>query len=282
MKNFKQYNLSNPKKVYDDLIDDTIKSLNLNESSNAFDDLVQWMQTLDIKKRTPRGMKAEAEMLKHVQKRIDLILDFEAGNAYLQKTPDNIKYYEQSKIDVLQIVKDRLLAKKDQITDKFGMSAAQPNIIEGKYATYVKEDSSAYKKFTDGVANLEKFFSTLKGKHAVPLKNLKVVFTNEIKSIGKYMAEKDYVAVNSRKTGNTLEKYGSLRYVILHELGHRYLKTHPQRWNIDGAEWITTKYSTVDSFTGEEKFAELFAITHWETMYSQYKDTMAKFKKVIK
>jgi hypothetical protein len=56
---------------------------------------------------------------------------------------------------------------------------------------------------------------------------------------------------------------------------------YKQTWDYDSPRWITTKYSKVDSFTGEEKFAELFAISHWPNKYKEYKKQIKEFKKVI-
>lgn len=82
--------------------------------------------------------------------------------------------------------------------------------------------------------------------------------------------------------GKEPESYGSLVYVILHELAHRYLqKVNKQSWNIDSSEWSTTKYSKTDSMTGEEKFAELFAMSHWKSKYSEHEIKINNFLKVL-
>ena len=49
------------------------------------------------------------------------------------------------------------------------------------------------------------------------------------KTAAKYIEKEDSLQVNINKIGKTKEEYGSLRYVILHELGHRFLKMYPQK-----------------------------------------------------
>ena len=85
----------------------------------------------------------------------------------------------------------------------------------------------------------------------------------------------------SKKISNTKEEYGSLRYIIVHELGHRFLKFNPQSWNISSSSMYTTKYSKVPTMTDEEPFAELFALSHWKHKYKEYKTQIDKFESSI-
>jgi hypothetical protein len=103
-----------------------------------------------------------------------------------------------------------------------------------------------------------------------------------MKSKAKYKTDKDELWINARKMGDTKDDYGSLVYVVLHELGHRYLRYNPQKWNYDSQEWVTTRYSMTDSMSGEEKFAELFALSHWKNKYKEYADKINKFEGMIK
>lgn len=243
----------------------------LNESSNPYDDAVEWLATLDLNKRAPKGMKKEMDWLKFAKQQADSAAKYPGGPPEMLQT------------NVMRVIND-LKPIVDKINAKLGKKDSEPLVVDGKYAIYHKEDKAAYKKFQDSIKNLEAFFATLKGYHkkAMAGPKTKVVFTSSIKSTAKYSRDRDALLVNARKAGNTLEKYGSLRYIVLHELGHRYLTQNRQPWDIDNWRWVTTKYSEVDSWSGEEKFAELFAITNWPSQYAQHKQKMDEFKKVIK
>lgn len=140
-----------------------------------------------------------------------------------------------------------------------------------KLATYYKNDTLSYDKFLENVKNVDSFLATLTGYHKKAIAGLKIRFVSgsTIRSKAQYKTNEDTIYINVSKMGNTTEEYGSLRYVVLHELGHRYLKKFPQNWNIDKPELTTTKYSMTETLTNEERFAELFAISHWPKKYPQ-------------
>jgi hypothetical protein len=236
----------------------------------SFDEVIEWMKNLDLNKKVPAGMSKESKLLKYIENQLK-VYDEIKGNSSI--TDGIVK-------NVLRVVNDDFKGKREIITDKFGIKQAEPLVIVGNYATYHKADKSAYSKFKENVKNIEEFLGTLTGYHTIPLKNLVIKFAT-MKTGGSYKTADDELWINSTKAGNTLERYGSLRYVVLHELGHRYLRIKSQRWDIDDVSWITTKYSATDSWNGEEKFAELFAITHWPEQYPEYDETMKLFKKKI-
>jgi len=182
----------------------------------------------------------------------------------------------------------------DQILDSFSKNEAKPDTIKGKYTTYIKRDNSSYSVFEDAIKLLEGFLGRLSGYHSKAIHNLKIKFVkpNDIKSVAKYKQDEDTLWINLFKINKWIkqdrlsslgsDEYGSLLYVLVHELGHRYLsKVKRQSWNIDSQEWATTKYSTVDSISGEEKFAELFALSFWKSKYPEYKDKIKKFESLL-
>jgi len=240
------------------------------ESKEDIAALMQWLSTLDYIGKNPRGMKSSKEALIGIQNSYDKMLQF---NLHTDENQLNILNYYISKLDV------------DKVNLKFGKANdTQPSIIKKKYATYIKSDSTAYSRFLKEIKDLESFLDSLTGYHKKALGGLTIKFVSSKQqgSIAKYITKDDIIQINLKKVGRTNEEYGSLRYIVLHELGHRYVKLFRQNWNIDSIEWITTKYSTVDSWNGEEKFAELFAISHWESKYSEYSDKIERFKKQIK
>lgn len=261
-------------------------------NKSDYEKMVNWLKTLNLKIRTPRGMKKEHELLRHLERVVKVTNEFRND----KPTSSDLEVVDRIMND------DFNKSTIDKINDKFGIKEDKPLVVQGKFATYIKSDPSAYTKFLAGIKQLETFLSTLKGLHkksimstkAIKLTidgklehitaNLVIEFVDKktISSKAKYETSSDKILINLQSMGNTTDGYGSLVYVVLHELGHRYLKYHKQSFNYDGVEWITTKYSRVDTFTGEEKFAELFAISHWKNKYSEYKETIDKFEKIVK
>lgn len=240
------------------------------KTKKDLDKLISWMKTLDFIGKTPRGMKVEKNALLDIQSTLDKMALF---GMELNGNLLNILNFNVTKLN------------KELVNAKFGSASnKEPSIVTKKYAKYIKQDSRAYSRFLKEIDNIENFLGTLSGIHAKALKGLTIKFVSPKaqKSIAKYVTNDDIIQVNLKKVGNTTEEYGSLRYIILHELGHRYLTMYRQGWDIDAFQWITTKYSTVDSFSGEEKFAELYAISHWPKKYSEYSDKINNFKKTIK
>lgn len=56
-----------------------------------------------------------------------------------------------------------------------------------------------------------------------------------------------------------LGSYGSVDYILIHELGHRYERKNHVPEDFDQTEWWSTRYSTMEG----ESFAELFAMGNW-------------------
>jgi len=230
------------------------------------DEVVQFIKTLNIPKRKPSNIKKVEHI--SILGLVNMVNDYEKTNEdfYKKLIMDRINVIRLSKQEIENIYK-----------------GAKSNIIKKDIATYIKYNSSSYNKFLDNVEIIESFLKGLKGYHKKALKNLKIKFvgSGDIKSIAKYDTNNDELLINTKRTGNTKEEYGSLLYVVLHELGHRYLKFYPQKWDYNGQEWVTTKYSNVDSFTGEEKFAELFALSNWKNKYKEYSDKIKSFEQMI-
>lgn len=233
------------------------------------------MDTLQLNIRTPKGMKKEHDNLNYIANMINIVATFPIFKGVPGTEEIKNMGYAMDRFSKEQIQK---------INDKFGKSDDKPLIIIKNNISYTKADASSYKKFIESINDISSFLKTLKGFHKKPLKNLKITFVPKTKLRGKasYKTELDELWININSMGNTKEEYGSLRYVVLHELGHRYLVVvKRQKWDIDATEWLTTKYSSTDSWNGEEKFAELFAISNWQSKYKEHSEKMEKFKKII-
>jgi hypothetical protein len=159
-------------------------------------------------------------------------------------------------------------------------------VIKG-FGLYTKDDSIKQDEFLYGIDEIESFFSSfnLPFHKAVIEDKLNVRFISKnVNSLAKYMDDVDelHINISSPKLDYKSNKYGSLKYAILHELAHRYLnKIKPQSWNIDNSEWITTEYSKVDSWNGQEKFTELFAISYWQDQYKEFSKQIDRFLNMI-
>jgi len=250
----------------------TYKQFILQESSELTIEEIKGLFSQIIIKNKPKTVSAtDHSLLKEIQK---LLLTLSDTNSYENKITI---FAINGKFKYLTITKEDILNTYGKKSDN------DTKIIKKEYATYYKLDSVAYSTFIKNIENIEAFLATLKGIHKKAINNLTIRFvdSSDQKSIAVYKSDQDAIQINSKRVGNTVESYGSLRYVVLHELGHRYLKLFNQSWDIDSVSWITTKYSKVDSFSGEEKFAELFAMTHWPEQYSEYKDKMIKFNNTI-
>lgn len=245
----------------------------LTESKN-YSEVIDWLNTLKLDGRVPRGMKQEYEILNYIQRKINMVDDFYRGKAPIELEQE-VEYHYQRLEQENDI---------DAINTKFAKNSKQPTTIKKGDRTYIKQDGSAYKKFQTAITQLESLFKSLKGKHKIPVKNLTIRFVKKSlsKSKAKYKTDKDELWINLQSMGKTSEEYGSLVYVALHELGHRYLRYNRQSWAYDDNKWNTTRYSTIQTIsTNEEKFAELFAMSHWKSKYKQYSDKIEEFEEMI-
>ena len=232
------------------------------------EEIKQWMTSLSIPKRKPSGInKNEHDVILNL-KRIITAPEYNNNEAFRDTA---IKQWgghlRLSKEEYEQIYSDK----------------GQQEIIKGMYATYKHSDTGSYKRFLDNIEDIEDLLGGLKGYHRIPLKNLTVEFVSskEMKTPAKYKSGKNTMWINplSKKVGNTKEEYGSLRYIVVHELGHKFLEDKPQRWDISDSSLYTTKYSMADTWNDEEIFAELFALSHWRNKYKQYSKQIKEFEK---
>jgi len=151
--------------------------------------------------------------------------------------------------------------------------------------TYENEVGFNEAKLAEYAENLEKVFRELKGWRKKALTGgLKVVLASP-KSFGgtaggKYKSEEDILLV--RATPAVLKRtrgtYGAFDYIIVHELGHRFDHKFRPKADWDKFEWQTTQYS---STSGEEAFAELFALTNFGLPVSGKDAVLARFEEFM-
>jgi len=247
------------------------KYISLYENSlNNVEDIIKWFNFLQIPNRKPVNInKTEHNIILKLKNLID-----ERNNSnkdFIDKSIENVYSYLRLSDKELE----QIYSKKDD----------KPNITKTNYATYKKNDIGSYDRFLNNIKIIDDFLKTLKGYHKKAIKNLVINFisSKEMKVPAKYSREKDMILINplSKKVGKTSEEYGSLKYIILHELGHRYLRYNPQSWNISDTSLYTTDYSkkNLQTWNEEEVFAELFALSNWKNKYSQYINQIKDFEK---
>lgn len=254
---------------------DFYELLRFNSTDSDYELLDAFLDYIKINTgKAPSGMSKEWKILKFIADRyymskneeLPLPRDWSVAEAFFTRDLDKNKL-------------DRLL----QIGQKKKVITTQ---IKGKHADYINESNMAESRFKQSVNEIEHVLNSLSGFHEKAMKrNLTVRFIrkDKMKSKASYKQSQDEIRVRGDYNPKNDNEYGSVPYLIVHELGHRYLKKIGVDFNHDSVEWITTPYSKVDSMTGEEKFAELFALSHFKySRFSQYKPTIDKFVNRIK
>jgi len=237
----------------------------------------EWLIGLNIPTRKPR----------HVEAIVHQSMMRALKDAYEIKGLESNRFAQQEiefKKQVFETHISHTRLTKEELEDLYGgKKKEEPNVVKTSQATYTKQDSSSYARFLKNVDAVDKVLKSLSGYHKKAISGLNVRFvgSDDIRSKAKYVRNRDEIWINSGKV-KLGDNYGGLPYVIVHELGHRYLRKYPQGWNYDSSEWATTDYSNTDSMSGEEKFAELFAMAHWGSKYSQFMDKIEKFEQILR
>ena len=230
--------------------------------------IIEWLLSLTIKKRKPKDVsKADHELLFQC---------FDLASKLDKKFNQMDLFILKSKIDMVRMDKSEI--------EKVYLNKKMSNVIKKNGNTFIKKDSGNYDIFEKNIKNINDFLKTLKLPfYKKVMKNLTIQFVDskEQKSMAKYLQTYDIISINVKKGSTKDDSYGGLFYIILHELGHRFLKMYPQKWDYDNVKYITTKYSSIDSLPGEEKFAELFALSNWKDKYKMYKTQIEEFEKMV-
>jgi len=154
--------------------------LNYFDSTN---DAIDWVDNINIPNRTPTGMdKITHTQMKRAKEHV---------NEYMSAKSSRIPNYEEMnfKKTLIKLVFEHIRDSKEEIENFYSKSKAKPNTLKLKFATYIKEDSTAYTSFIQNVESLENFFKSLKKPWTIPLEdNLIVKFVNKkvLPSIAKY------------------------------------------------------------------------------------------------
>lgn len=246
--------------------------LKVEDTKQYLDLLLDWLSGLNLKSgKSPNGMKKEYELMKWV------LMQFENAE----------KYNSDVSISNIKAVFGRMtLEELEKISNKMSVKESQPNELKLRFATYHNNSVMSFKNFKDNSEYIDKFLGTLKGFHEKSLHpelNIYFVKKEQSKAKATYKGEKDVIYIRPDRIERG-DKYASFVYVVTHELGHRYLAKNRVNFDYDNSKWITTPYSKSESWNGEEKFAELFALSHFNytgTPFDSYKTKIEEFNKVM-
>lgn len=248
----------------------------------------EFINSLNFSGRIPIEYKTEYSFLKKIKDIVDGIEDKIPErfiNKFIYISIQNIiKYILYSDIFKIESVINLLQGKKDN------------NIIKIDNVTYYNDSIMSGNNFKLKVKELHTFLKTLKGFHkkAITVKPLNIYFVKkeDSKTIGVYKVDKDRVLIRADKIKMSDTKYGSLNYILVHELGHRFNNFFPININFDNQDWYTTKYSKKDNFLSNltEVFAELFALSYFNykgndnygNNHDDYIEKIDKFKDIMK
>jgi len=233
--------------------------------------LKKWLDSLRLSYgKAPKGLKEVFKDLQFLQRQFDVAKDFN-----IQVNTGNIKAvlsrWTKDTIDKIQ----NSLSDKEQID------------LNLKNAIYINNSLLNATKFKELAQQLDTFLNTLKGFHKKALKKpLKIRFVKKatLKSKAQYKSNKDEIYIRPDYIKFN-DNYGSFSYILVHELGHRYLKLFGKglkNINFNYPKWFTTRYSETQTMSDEEPFAELFALSNWSSKYKEYKEKIDKFIKVLK
>jgi hypothetical protein len=249
---------------------------NFKGTENDYNNLVNWIDSLNLKQgKAPRGYAKEYQDLIKIKNQIETINKWYKGDITKSNSINIIDFLLKSIRPVIEDITKELSLDNDNILE-----------LELTNANFYNESLMPYKDFENKSKQIDSFLNKLIGiykKSLNPRLDIYFVKSSLIKSKAKYSNEKDAIIINPSKI-ETGDQYAGFNYIIVHELGHRYLRYNKVNFNYDSTEWITTDYSKVDSMQGEEKFAELFALSLFNYKgkpFDSFQDKIDKFKKLI-
>ncbi len=245
------------------------KLLAFKGSASDWKMLDDWLSTLKLSSgKAPRGMKKQGENLSLLLKNLNLQKEY--GKTFgLNNTIAVFSHWNENDIK--------------EINQKFAKKSDEQDEIKVNGVLYENRSTMSHKNFESKIKTIDSFLKKLTGIYKKTTKDLHIVFVkkSESKATAKYKTNEDIVLMRpDRVVGG--EVYGSAVYVLLHELGHRYEQKNKLPDTFTDNKWTTTKYSRTDSFSLSEKFAELFALSFWESKYPEYSEQIEEFKGLMK
>jgi hypothetical protein len=257
----------------------------------AYMEMAQWFDTnfrLNTAK-TPKGQKS----LKEDAARFLRVLSGRSLNDKLYPDildrTEALQAAQESIIDIWRYV-------QPHIEDLVKYFSAEGDTAEGKKevlfvlklsnGTYFNRANISSVNFEKYAKSVDAVFGSLKGWRRKALAGelkVELVGSQEMQSQGRYRSEADTMQVKA--TPSVLKRggggYGSLEYILVHELGHRYDKLNRLPLDFDKPQWWTTRYSRTEGLSGGESFAELFALGHFKLTGNWDPTILDRFEEVM-
>ena len=253
------------------------------DRSKAYD-LADWMKKNFKVGVSVRGHREVAEALERF---IGILNQFRNEHGW-NLSPDSDSWNQSS---AKTIWERDLKPKMDELIQYFTDEGGSKLLSEYKIGsnTYLNQVGMAKDSLVKYATRLDSLFETLTGWRKKALSGGLIVSLAPPKyfrgtSSGKYRASEDtlYVRAVPKILQRSGGSYGSVDYILIHELGHRYERFHPLKVNFDTPEWWTSKYSMTESMSGSsESFAELFAIGHFGITGPWDQRKVASFEKLM-
>jgi len=244
-----------------------VQSLLANFNYDAVEDLLKWFQETFsgvVATRAPSGqkqLKKDAEwFLSTLQSTITWGRANERGQSTGVSTPEEFKEHMKKTVGDSW---SRLEGKEQDLVRFFAQGDVPTQIVIGSN-TYINKIGFDAKKLKTYAESLDKLWQSIKGWRTGALAGGVTVVLAGPKDFrgtagGTYRSAEDalYVRATPAVMKRSAGTYGSLDYILVHELGHRYERKKSLPTNFDN--WTTTRYSSKDG----EAFAELFALGHF-------------------
>jgi len=242
----------------------------LNFDDSMIEAFISWIDQFPRSGRAPKGKKTEFDHIKAWHSAADL---YRNTGLIGQPIGALFTYYDQSSIHALV---DSFLAA--------GKTKKESLVIEG--VTFLNRSSMAEKRFLALSKILAERCHQLTEFHRTAIdadkNDLKVVFKSpaDQKARATYKSLDDEIWVRSDVDDHG-ELYGHLQYCFVHELGHRYEYKMGLPTGFYDRAFYTTKYSYTEGMAASECFAEAFAVSHFDHKFSEYTDTIQRFKRLF-
>lgn len=254
-------------------------------TTSDFDEYKAWLDQIIVsgKPRIPVELKLDYEMLKRNK---DLVLDYDKkkNSEFKHDGGQYLNFLIASANQTLKRLGPEKLINLIDVLFKGTGDTVKSKKSEIRISNYVfKNDSQASEaRFVEMCDELVKFLNTFTGFHGKALTGtpeIHIKSSTKQKAKAAYKVELDEIWIRESQSRDFASSaYASLKYIICHELGHRYEhKIGKPNWFRD-SEWGTTRYSNSPNSWNGEQFAEIFALSFWgSSKYPEYKDKIEKF-----
>ncbi len=253
--------------------DEKIKNLGSSPSPDEVRTFRQWFRdAFSVGSKAPKGLTQARKQVDDFWKKLEL---FESGEG-LQ--PGAFASFMDAMLNNIRI-KEYMVELESSVQ---GRSSREYRTSQ---ATYLNLAGASDARFMETVETVEKALKSIKGLRRKVLSSLTINFLSAQSFRGtasaKYFTAKDEIGIRLTPGGRIQKaepgKYGSLAYVITHELGHRYERKTGTPIDFEQSEWYTTRYSRVEG----ETFAELFALSNYDIVQGFDPSILDRFEQVM-